>query len=100
MLARFAGAVFYTALAVIALTFIFSNRDMVDITLLPFLQKVSAPLYVALAATFIAGLAIGLMYSATLAVSYRRKLRRANRTAAQLEQELAARTAPKPLIAP
>lgn len=95
MLGRLLTVVFYTVLGVVALGFIFSNREAVDITV-PLVADVSAPLYVALAVTFAAGLLLGLSYAAVLSMGAGRRERRQRRAIAALEKEVSARELTKP----
>lgn len=89
MLGRLLASVFYGALAVAALAFIFSNRAPVEVSLFPFGLVAEMPLYLALTFVFVVGLALGLSYSALLAIKYRRLRVRDRRLIVQLEHELA-----------
>lgn len=94
MLARVLAVLLYAALGFGILSFIFMNREAVSITLFPLPYQIELPLYVALSSLFVLGLLMGLLHSFTLWISYSRRLRRAQRTIAQQEQEIAAKTNP------
>lgn len=85
---RMLGTVLYAVAAVAILAFIFMNREPVSITFLPLATPITAPLYLVLSAVFILGLMIGLLYSASLALHYERKLRRQSRALEHMESEL------------
>jgi uncharacterized integral membrane protein len=90
LLFRIVGMLVYALLTIVILAFIFSNREAVSIDLFPFGTAAELPLYIALSALFALGLLIGLLHSATLWLSMRRKLARAQRAISQLEKERAA----------
>jgi uncharacterized membrane protein YciS (DUF1049 family) len=82
----------YTALGIVALAFIFSNRTDIVVQI-PLLAQVDAPLYALLALTFGFGLLIGLSYAALLSFASLRRERRQRRTITALEKEVAVRDA-------
>lgn len=90
MLGRLLAVLFYTALGIAVLGFIFSNREIVAIRV-PLIAEIDAPLYIALALTFALGLLIGLSYAAVLSFGAMQRERRQRRTIAALEKEVAAR---------
>lgn len=90
MFARFLTVAFYTVLGVVALGFIFSNRDEVALRF-PFMATMVAPLYVVLSLAFGLGLWIGLSYAGLRSLAASRRERRQRRTIASLEKELSAR---------
>lgn len=96
MLFRLLAVLFYAALGVLVLTFIFSNRAPIELDLFPLERTAVLPTYAALALLFGAGLVLGLFYSLTLWLSCQRHLRIARRSIAQLEQEVAAKSEAKP----
>lgn len=87
MLTRLLGVAFYLALAFFILAFIFSNRAPVALDLFPLPAQAHMPLYIALCAVFLAGLAIGLLYAATLWMGMNRRLAHYQRRVAQLEKQ-------------
>lgn len=91
MLGRLLTVAFYTVLAVLVLGFIFSNRDVVSITI-PMMAEIDTPLYIALSLTFALGLLIGLSYAAMLSFSAMQRERRQRRAITQLEKEVNTRT--------
>jgi uncharacterized integral membrane protein len=88
MIIRLFAALCYAALAVILLSFIFSNRSLIDLSLFPLDLVLSMPLYVALSAVFVIGLMLGLSYSALLSIKYKRRAFHDKRLIVQLEREL------------
>ncbi|MEJ0010060.1 MAG: lipopolysaccharide assembly protein LapA domain-containing protein [Alphaproteobacteria bacterium] len=99
MIARLLAVVFYALLAVILLAFIFSNRDVVEVSLFPLGVVAAMPLYFALALVFAIGLVLGLSYSLYLAIGFRRKRARDRRLIAQLERELEEKEPGRELVA-
>lgn len=91
MLLRVVGIGCYAALGFLLLAFIFSNRDTVTLSLFPLSAAAEMPLYVALCLLFAMGLLIGLMHSVAQWLSMRGRIKRAQRTIAQLEAEIASR---------
>src|SRR5262245_30223917 len=69
MLGRILTLLGYTALGILILTFIFSNRDIVNIHLLPLSLEIEMPLFLALSLVFVLGLLIGLSYAGLVALS-------------------------------
>jgi uncharacterized integral membrane protein len=99
MLSRLLSLLCYAAVAAFLMAFVFANRQPVELALFPSDYVLSVPLYLALAALFALGLMIGLLYSASIALSAARKTRRDARLIAQLESELAAKSDAKQLSA-
>jgi uncharacterized membrane protein YciS (DUF1049 family) len=96
MLLRIVGTVFYLLLGCLILAFIFSNRLPVSVDFFPFGQSGEMPLYILLSILFVAGLVLGLLHSGSVWLSMRRKLKRSERAIAQLEKEVAAKSAVAP----
>lgn len=98
MILRLAAVVFYAALTVALLAFIFANRTSVELSLFPSDTILIMPLYVALGIVFALGLGLGLFYSATIAFKYKHRAHREARLIAQLERELAQKTTTTPRL--
>lgn len=100
MIWRLVAVVFYAALAVALLAFIFANRTAVELSLFPLDIVLVMPLYIALAILFGLGLLLGLSYSAAIGLKYRRRAHREARLITQLERELARKSETPRLGAP
>ena len=97
MLSMLAALLFYGALMMASLAFIFSNRGDVELFLMPLEYSIAMPLYIALLAMFVLGLVLGLAHSMVIRLRSRQRRLRDARLIRQLERELSmkAQTHPK-----
>lgn len=92
MVARLLWVIFYTILALILLAFMAMNRATVSVRILPFVDRMEMPLFVALSAVFMFGLLIGLSFAAIHSLTTAQRNRRQSRAIIELEKELANKT--------
>ncbi|GIX21264.1 MAG: hypothetical protein KatS3mg121_0047 [Gammaproteobacteria bacterium] len=71
-----------------ALVFLFALRNRVEVTLDLLLWRPTAPLYLVVAAAFLSGVVLGLVFDALLRWRQRRALRRLNRRLDALQREV------------